>query len=64
MSQEFVYDINQEMNEQFVPDILSLMGKFAVETDPKVKFRLMQQINSLSGSFMDYYDYCGEDDVA
>ena len=56
MTQE--YDMIQEMNEQFIPEISEIMAKFAVSKDGKTKFMLMQQLAAHANSFMDYYDYC------
>ena len=61
MSQEFVYDMNQEMNEQYVEKFETLVQLFKTHTDPKIKFQMVKKLMTWAEDFTEYYDYLGED---
>ena len=62
MTQEFVYDMNQEMNEQYVEKFETLVQLFKTHTDPKIKIKMVKKLKVWCEDFTEYYDYL-EDDV-
>lgn len=47
-----------EMNQVYYNDIADLVKRFPV-ADARTKFDIMTQLQSLTESFLDYYDYVG-----
>ena len=51
-----------EMNDfMFVHDVQGLVDQFIKATDPAVKFKIMNRISELSGSFVEYYEHFSVD---